>query len=158
MKALYLFIILTMITACTGIRAGVYSGSEWITSPEMELFGAEYAVEDGDYRIEAYFESRIKNRTEYIYENLNLTFPVDFEPDTDYTFTNDGVEVLYAKGGQVGQLESNLAEGTFSYNMVGSAIKVELNARFSDFITVGYVSSSNTEIFRTGTLNAVLKK
>jgi len=127
-------------------------GSSYITDPDFKLFGANLTKSESFYKIESYFRSSITGRTEYIYENFNLTFPIDIKQNQ--LLDASQFDIWYAKGGQGGQIETNFATGSFTViKLSDKECSIDLNLAFSNFSIVGSFEKQNT-IIRNGILTA----
>jgi len=145
-----------IITAmCSGCLRHNHYGCGFINDPDFNKFGASFSREAGVYIIKSYIQSGMILRSEYIYENFDITIPDSFVPGKEYSIAEPGVKFWYAKGGQAGQIETAKAKGTFTIkNITGEGIELELNIKFYDFKKTEFYSNLPEYILRKGTLGA----
>ncbi|HCL55828.1 MAG TPA: hypothetical protein DHW82_02325 [Spirochaetia bacterium] len=155
LKKIILFVCnLILFSGCAGGKH-YHKGTSFIQNPDFELFGASLKETAVSYEIESYFQSSIIGRTEYIYENLNITLPKDLEVNQTIP-VGQSLKVWYAKGGQGGQIETEEAEGSVVIRKKDeNEVFLELNLKFKNFKIVGHVSSAPETVERKGLLSAV---
>ena len=130
-------------------------GFSFNMNPSLGDFGAALTENEKEYRVESYFQSSIFFRTEYVYENLNITMPKGHAPGTKHPLDGPGVSVWYASGGQGGQAESRKGSGYFIIRKAAPGLlEVEISATFTGFTVKGSVRPPES-VKRTGVLRAV---
>lgn len=134
-----------------------YHGCGFIESPDFDQFGASLERGKGVYIIKSYIRSEIFFRTEYIYENFDITLPDTLIPGKEYRVGEIPAVIWYAKGGQVGQIESGKAEGTLTITAVSdSEMRLQLDLTFLDMKKGGgSFTDFPPTIRRKGTLRAI---
>ena len=139
---------------CNG-KAHYHKGGSFIHNPTFKLFGANLTQKENLFQIKSYFKSSIRMRTEYIYENFDISFPDNYEINKEYNITDSNVKIWYAKGGQAGQIETKEAEGTFKIlKKTEDSIEIELNLTFKNFIQRKAYPMPKKPIIRNGILKA----
>ncbi len=133
-----------------------HRGSSFITSPGLELFGANLSVEKNGTVIKSYFQSSIIGRTEYIYENLDIEITIPVTAGKTYDVPASGIGVRYAAGGQGGQIGTAKAKGSLTVLEVSdSRMKLLCNLEFSGFTMEGQYGKVPDSVTRKGTLTAL---
>lgn len=134
MKQWVLALTVLCICSCGNVRPGYHTGSAYILQPGLEMYGWKCYESLYHVALEGYFQSSIAGRTEYIYEDFQLTFPAGFMTNHVYSLRTPGVNLWFARGGQAGQVESTNAVGTFVILETNTAgIKIRLDAEFTQF-------------------------
>ncbi len=151
------FIILSLtvlILTCSSPKH-YHKGNSFINDPDLDEFGATFEKKNNQYLIKSYFRSSIINRTEYIYENLNLTIPKSIGLKEKIKIPDDRITFWYAKGGQAGQIETAHASGYITLiSITETDIQIEVNLTFNNFEQKGSFNKSIGSIHRKGTLTA----
>lgn len=153
------FISFILLFGCDNFKPHYYQDSQFIHNPTLNMFGAKMSIQQDQFRIESYFRSSIIGRSEYIYENLDLTFPKDFKLNQKYNIGSDQVKIWYAKGGMSGQFETSTADGFFIIEeKTQEKIKINITVTFSNFSYKGSLTKVTlpTTIQRKGLLSAEL--
>lgn len=145
------------------ITAAILSGCQkrnhfccgFISNPDFGKFGASYTHENGVHTVKSYIQSKMLFRTEYIYENFDISIPDSLIPGKRYSAAEPGVKLWYAGGGQTGQLETERADGFFIIKKVDDdSIELELSLKFSGFKKTEWHGEVPEYILREGTLTA----
>ncbi len=130
-------------------------GFEYVTSPTFDQFGATLAETEKGREIKSYFQSSLYFRTEYIFENFNITLPKSLTTGKEYSAGEEGVEIWYARGGQVGSIETEKAQGHFTIlEMSGDMLRLKLSLEFSGFTAKRAMVDIPDKIKREGVLTA----
>lgn len=138
MKKFAFLILILLATACGNVKPHFYVGTSFIQNPDMSMFGSLLTTDGGRYSLKSYFRSSIRNRTEYIFENFDMTIPALLETGREYSFDTPGVTVWYAKGGFAGQIETTNVSGSFTIlERTDKSIKIKLQAEFYQFSKEG---------------------
>ena len=134
-----------------------YYSTGFIRNPSFNMYGANLKKQNNDYSIKSYIRSEIAIRTEYIYENFNISFPKTFQQDKKYNINEKGVTIWYAKGGQAGQIETTKARGHFTIKDISDdSVKLNVDLTFYGFTrtkTSGLITLPKS-IKRQGCLSA----
>lgn len=132
-----------------------HKGTELISDPDLDEFGASLDGKKHQYVIKSYFRSSIINRTEYIYEKLNLTIPKSIGLREKIKIPDDRIHIWYAKGGQAGQIDTTHARGNIMpIAITATDISIELDLTFSNFKHKGFTHKSIERIHRKGLFTA----
>ena len=132
-----------------------YYSSGYINNPNFNLFGASLSLDSGKYIIKSYIQSSKSSRTEYIYENFDISFPDTFALNQKFKIENNRVYIWYARGGQAGQIETTKGTGTFKIlSMSKKEVKLELEIELQKFSTKGSIKKAPERIHRKGILTA----
>ncbi len=138
MRQTLLGCLLLLFVSCTQSRPHYHLGASYIGNPGMDLFGSVLTSDSSSDYLKSYFRSSVRGRTEYIYEDFDMTVPKLLEPGREYGFDTPGVAVWYAKGGFSGQIETTNVEGSFVIlERTDSLIRIKLTAEFFAFSKEG---------------------
>ena len=135
-----------------------YHGCGFIQNPRFDQFGASYDHEKGRRVIKSYIRSEMRFRTEYIYENFDIIIPDTLITGKEYSVSDPGITVWYARGGQAGQIETTAAKGTVTVKDIDDDddITLVLNLKFYAFtVTGGHLTGIPDRIERSGTLHGI---
>ena len=75
-----------------------YHSCWFIHNPSFDQFGASLEKSESFWMITSYIRSEMKFRTEYIYENFDMTFPHNYKVNKKYDITTAGMSIYFAKG------------------------------------------------------------
>ncbi len=138
-----------------GCAPAHYYKSGFIHDPSLDRFGASLAREGGSVVVRSYVRSEIPLRTEYIYENLDITMPDGVELNKKYPAGSRGFVLWYANGGQAGQIETRKARGTIAVrSLTADKVLLECDLEFYGFTMKGHYMNPPASIKRKGILSA----
>ncbi|MBN1531502.1 MAG: hypothetical protein JXA20_02460 [Spirochaetes bacterium] len=133
-----------------------HHGCGFVDNPDFGQFGASLDRTGGCRIVKSYIRSEVWFRTEYIYENFDITIPETLATGTPHDAGTKGVAIWYAKGGQVGQIETRRARGTFTIRSCDSdRMVLDLDLTFHGFTVAGGSPEVPESISRRGTLTAI---
>jgi hypothetical protein len=138
MKKFAILVLILFTAACGNNKSRFRAGTDYIRDPGLNLFVSSLTINEGVYVLKSYFRSSVRGRTEYIYENLDITIPALFEVGREYPFDSPGVTVWYAKGGFAGQIETTNVSGSFKIlEKTDRTVEVRIDAEFYNFVKKG---------------------
>ncbi len=145
-----IFIMFIYMNACSQSH---HRGLSFITNPDFDDFAASLTVDRESLMIQSYFQSSIIGRTEYIYENFDITIPKNLERNKKYDVTS--YSIRYAKGGQGGQIATEKAEGCFIIKKIThNSVDLEMDVEFKNFAMKGQYPDVPSKLKRKGILSA----
>lgn len=105
--------------------------------------------------IKGYLREKSFVKSEYTYEQFEISFPANIEINKEYNINNNDFAIFYAVGSEGGQIETKTAKGTCKLiSKSNKNINITLDLILSNFQLKGHMMNIPKEITLKGILNA----
>ncbi|MCU0848767.1 MAG: hypothetical protein MUD12_12850 [Spirochaetes bacterium] len=132
-----------------------YYSCGFLRNPSFDLFGASLQREGGRYVVRSYIQSKEPFRTEYVYENFDVSFPAEIRAGDRMDMGDGRAGIWYAAGGEAGQIETRKARGSIIIKKItGREAVLDVDLEFYGFERKGSPEKPPEKIARRGQLAA----